>query len=152
MKKKFTFIDVLVILAIVLVAFFVVFKFSTNGTEKENTKQVSYTVLVTGILPDVAETFVPEDRVLLDAKDDAYGKITDVSITPAEDLYLNQYTEEYVNSVLEERKDVKLTVLADATVHDYGYQIGQQHIRVGEVQYITAPTYVTSGYIIEVNE
>lgn len=150
MKKKITFIDILIVLAVVLVAVFVFSKFS--GSDGASKKTVTYTVLVTSVMPEVAEGMTPDDRVLLDAKDNAYGRVTNVSIAPSEDSYLNQQTEKYVISKLEERKDVVLTIEADATVNDWGYEIGQQNIRIGEKQNISATKYVATGYIIGVDD
>ncbi|MBQ7976290.1 MAG: DUF4330 domain-containing protein [Clostridia bacterium] len=150
MKKKITFIDILIVLAVVLVAAFLLFKVS--GTSGSHKKTVTYTVMVTNILPEVADGMVPDDRVLLDSKDNAYGRVTNVSVMPSEDSHINLQTEKYVTNKIEDRKDVILTVEAEATVNDWGYQIGQQHIRIGEAQNISATSYVASGYIIGVDD
>lgn len=150
MKKKITFIDILIVLVVVFAAIFVFAKLS--GTVGASTKTVSYTVRVTSVLPEVADSMVPDDKVLLDAKDNAYGRVTNVTVTASEDTYFNQQSEKYVSSKTEGRKDAVLTVEAEATVNDWGYQIGQQHIRIGEKQNISATTYVASGYIIGVDD
>ena len=150
LKKKITFVDILIILAVVLAAAFVFLKLSgTSGTTK---KTVTYSVLVTGVMPEHAESMVPDDKVLLDAKNDAYGRVVDVVVSPAEDSFFNQKTEEYVKVTTDARKDVVLTIEAEATVNDWGYEIGQQNIRIGELQYVTATSYVATGYIIGVDD
>lgn len=150
MKKKITIVDILIVLAVVLVAIFAFGKFS--GTSGASKKTVTYTVLVTSVMPEVAESMVPDDRVLLDAKGNTYGRVTNVSVSPSEDSYFNQHTEKYVISKLDGRKDVILTLEADATVNEWGYDIGQQHIRIGEKQNISATQYVATGYIIGLDD
>jgi len=93
MKKKITIVDILIVLAVVLVAVFVFGKFS--GTAGASKKTVTYTVLVTSVMPEVADSMVPDDNVLLDAKGNAYGRDTNVSVSPSQDSYLNQQTEKY---------------------------------------------------------
>ena len=73
-------------------------------------------------------------------------------LSPSEDSYFNQHTEKYVISKLDGRKDVILTLEADATVNEWGYDIGQQHIRIGEKQNISATQYVATGYIIGLDD
>lgn len=150
MKKKITIVDILIVLAVVFVAVFVFGKFS--GTAGASKKTVTYTVLVTSVMPEVADSMVPDDNVLLDAKGNAYGRVTNVSVSPSQDSYLNQQTEKYVISKLDDRKDVILTLEAEATVNDWGYQIGQQHIRIGEQQNVSATKYVAKGYIIGIDD
>lgn len=150
MKKKITFIDILIILAVIIVFVLVLSGITRKNTN--STKTISYTVLTTGELPEVAQSMVPEDGVLLDTKENAYGRVTNVDIFPAESSNINLYSEKYVTGTIDEKKDVKITVEVEATEHDFGYTIGQQHIRVGEKQNITAPSYVATGYIIEVYE
>ena len=150
MKKKITFIDILIILVAVLAVVFAFLKFSEPAGASRKT--VTYTVLVTSIAPEIAESFAPDDHVLLDAKNNAYGRVVDVKVSEAEDSFLNQKTEEYVITKIDERKDVYVTVEAEATVNDWGYEIGRQHIRIGELQNITATSYVATGYIVGVED
>ena len=150
MKKKITFIDILIVLVVILAAVFVFSKIS--GTSGASNKTVTYTVLVTNVVPEVAEGMVPDDKVLLDAKDNAYGRVTNVSVSDSEDTYFSQQLEKYVSSKIDELKDVVLTVEVEAVVNDWGYQIGQQHIRIGEKQNISATSYVATGYIIGVDD
>ena len=149
-KVKLTLIDVLIIAAIILVCAAGALMLKKSRSGSVNTKHVIYTVLVADQTPAVAESIVADDRVLLDPTDEAYGSVSNVEIKLAENSYFSAFEGKFVSQTTEERKDVYLTVEADATENDWGYDIGKQHIRVGEKQSVSGGGYGVSGYIVDV--
>lgn len=148
MSKKITYIDILIVAVVVIAAIVVVPKlFKRNSTE---TKKVTYTVMAENILPEIANSVKPEDNVLLDTKDEKYGRVLNVEVKPVEDTYLDQRSGKYVQKTYDERKSVYLTIEADATDNSWGYSIGKQNIRIGEKQTVSANGYGIIGYIIDI--
>ena len=149
-KKKITFIDILIVLVVIVAG--VVGMKMLKGTAGANTKLVTYTVLVADQKPDVAGNMKPAKNVLLDTQSNIYGDITDVEIRPARAPYFNNKTGAYVMEEINERKDVYVTVSVEATDNEWGYDIGETHIRVGTSQVISGHGFAVSGYIIDVQE
>lgn len=152
MKKiKITLIDVLIVAAVIVACIVGVSMLKKGGSSAE-TKHVIYTVLVTDQTPEVAESIVPCESALLDPTEEAYGSVTNVEIKPAENSYFSASEGKYIAQSTEAKKDVYVTVEADATVNDWGYDIGKQHIRIGASQSISGSGYGINGYIVDIVE
>ena len=150
-KVKITLIDILIIVAIILVCVLGISMLKkTMGTS--NTKHVVYTVLVADQTPEVAQSIAPESNVLLDPTEEAYGSVTNVEVKPAEGSFFSVSEGKFVQQSTEEKKDVYVTVEADATDNEWGYDIGRQHIRVGASQSISGRGYGVNGYIVDIAE
>lgn len=147
-KKKITIIDVLIILLVIIAAVFALMKL--RGTAPASGKTVTYTVLVSNQLPEVAGNIVPEDNVLLDTATNSYGDVTAVDIQPSSKSLLDAENGRYVLRTTEERKDVYITIRVTASENEWGYDIGDQHIRVGERQIVSGRGFAATGYIISV--
>ena len=148
MKKKITFIDLIIIAVVVVVAVVGISMLGKKSSGSANT--VTYKVLVADQLPEVAQQIVAQDNVLLDPKENAYGNVIAVESKPSEDTYLDMKNERYVTRTTEERMDVYITVEAQAQESDFGWKIGAQDIKIGEHQSISANTYGVEGYIIDI--
>jgi len=149
-KKRITFIDILIILAVIVVG--IVGVTVLKGGSAAKTKRITYTVLVVDQHPDVAGNMKPTENILLDSASNTYGDVIDVDIRPAKASYFNNKTGEYVQTEINERKDVYVTVSVDATDNEWGYDIGETHIRVGSSQIISGHGFAVSGYIVDVQE
>ena len=148
MKKKITFIDLIIIAVVVVVA---VVGISLLGNKGGGSKTaITYKVLVADRLPEIAQQIVADDNVMLDPKENAYGKVVAVECKPCEDTYLDVRGERYVIGTTEERMDVYITVEAQAQESGSGWKIGAQDIKIGEQQSISAKTYGVEGYIIDI--
>ncbi len=150
MKKKITFID-LIIVAVIIIAAVVGVKFiGKNGQSTGET--VKYQVLVTDIYPAVAEKMTASDNVLLDTKEDKYGKVIKVEIKPAETTNLDLNNEKYVVNSVSEKNDAYITVEANAEKSESGWKLGSQDIKVGSPQSLSCAEYAANGYIIDIFE
>ncbi|MBP3361981.1 MAG: DUF4330 domain-containing protein [Clostridia bacterium] len=147
-KKRITIIDILIVLLVIIIAAFALFKL--RSAAPAGGKTVTYTVLIANQLPEVAENIVPEENVLLDTTTNSYGDVTAVDVQPASDAFLDAESGRYVLRTTEERKDVYITVSVTASENEWGYDIGEQHIRVGEKQIVSGRGFAATGYIVGV--
>lgn len=148
MKKKITFIDIIIIAIVVIAGVFVLSKFSGGGASK--TETVTYKVLVANQIPEIAQQITAAENVLLDPKENGYGNVTAVELKPAEESYFDARNERYVTRTTDLRTDVFITIEANAAKSDAGWKIGAQNIRIGESQSISANTYGVEGYIVDI--
>ena len=148
MKKKLTIVDLIIIAAIVIVGI-IGFSMLSKGTTS-TTKTLSFKVLVTDQLPEVANAIVVSDNVLLDASNNKYGKVTGVEVKPCEETYFDLKNEKFVKRTINNRNDIYITAEAEVVEHDFGYELGDHKIRIGEKQIVSAPAYGVEGYIVEI--
>ncbi len=146
MKKKLTIVDILIIAGVLIVGI-VGFSMLPRGTVN-NSVTVTYKVLVTDQLPEVAKSVVISDNVLLDASDNKYGKVVGVEVKPCEETYFDAKNEKFVKRTINDRNDIYITVEANAQEQDWGYVLGDHNIRIGEKQIVSAPSYGVEGYIV----
>lgn len=150
MKKRLTIVDLIIIIAIIIIGV-VGFSMLPKGTAS-NTKTISFKVLVTDQLPEVANAIVVSDNVLLDASSNKYGRVTGVEVKPCEETYFDLRSEKFVKRTINDRNDIYITAEADVIEHDFGYELGDHKIRIGEKQIVSAPTYGVEGYIVEISD
>ena len=112
---KISFIDVVVLLAVIAVVLTVLLKpeviVSTTGAT--DTTPVSYTIVARDIRRNIAETFLPGDTLFTEGGV-AIGKITDVKNEQAK-LITQLVDGTYIEAVVESKVDAYITVLADCS-------------------------------------
>lgn len=150
MKKKLTFIDIIIVLCIILVVAFAAVK--VIGSNNKATKTINYTVLVSDHVPEVAQTVIPAEDILLDPSQEVYGKVVNVELKPSERYLFNSLSGQFVKQSTEERVDIYITVEAPVIEDEYGFCVGSKYLRVGDVQGISGPGYAVTGYIIDIGE
>ncbi len=150
MKKKLTIVDIIII-AVILIVGVVGFSMLSKSAGS-STKAVTFKVLVTDQLPEVANAVVASDNVLLDTSSNKYGKVTDVEVRPCEETYFDAKNERFIKRTINDRNDIYITIEADAIEHEWGYELGDHNIRIGEKQVVSAPTYGVEGYIVDILE
>ena len=148
MKKKLTLVDIIIILAVLIVGIIGISMIPKSV--QNNTKTISYRVLVADQPVEIADSIKEADNVLLSASSNTFGKVTGVEIKNAEESNFDLKSEKFVNSAVDFRSDIYLTLEANVIEHDWGFELGDQKVRIGEKQDITAPTYGLSGYIVEI--
>lgn len=150
MRIKITFIDVLVVLVVIAAVIFAVLR--VNDGQSIVTKPVTYTVLITEQIPEVAENIKPAENVLLDTATNSMGDVIDVQVTASGKPNPDVENGVFVWDETDERKDIYVTIKTNATDNEWGYDIGEQHIRIGESQTISARDYALVGYIVDIDE
>lgn len=148
-NKKITLIDILIVLVAVLAIVFVVGRSGkTIGGSK--TEKVTYMVLVSDQDPETSEGVIESDKVMVDTTEKMYGRVVSVERKPAHITRFGADTGKFLEQDNEERHDLYITVEVDAVKNPWGYQMGDQKIRVGEQQNLGGPGYGVSGYIIDI--
>ena len=102
------------------------------------------------VFTEVANAIVVSDNVLLDASSNKYGKVTGVEVKPCEETYFDLKNEKFVKRTINNRNDIYITAEAEVVEHDFGYELGDHKIRIGEKQIVSAPAYGVEGYIVEI--
>ena len=148
MKRKLTLIDIIIILVILTIG--VIGLSMVSNTTQDSTKTVTYKVLAVDQLTEIVEAVKETDNVLLDTASNTTGKVVGVEAKNTEESYFDLKNEKYTNTVVDYRNDIYVTIEADAKEYDWGYELGEQKIRVGEKQNISAPAYSLTGYIVEI--
>ena len=148
MKRKLTLIDIIIILVVLTVG--VIGVSMVSNTTQDSAKTVRYKVLVVDQLAEIAEAVKEADNVLLDTASNTIGKVIGVESKKSEESYFDLKNEKYKSTIVDYRNDIYVTIEADAKECDWGYELGEQKIRVGEKQNISAPAYSLTGYIVEI--
>lgn len=149
-KVKFTLIDALIIVAVIAAAavVFAVFapaKMSAGGNQ---TKAV-FTVMLTGKDKDFADAISVGDVVSISNKEKDTGVVTAVEAKPAESLEYNANDGKYTVQTIDNKRDVYVTIEADATADDKLIQVGTTPVKVGLDMPVRGKGYASMGYIIK---
>ncbi len=149
--KKFNFLDVLIILAIIGVAFVGV-KMLWGASGAEQTAQVSkviYTVEQSDATLEQVEAVKVGDRVNIGVNGVDSSIITDVKSAPAEKVEFDALTGQYKLVTIPERYALQVTCEADATVTDMAISAGNTPVRVGAEFALKGRGYAVIGFVIK---
>lgn len=149
-KVKFTIIDALIIVAVIAAAavvfkIFAPAKMSAGGNQ---TKAV-FTVLLTGKDKDFADAISIGDVVSISNKEKDTGVVTAVEAKLAESLEYNANDGKYTIQTINDKKDVYVTIEAEATADEKLIQAGTTPIKVGLEIPVRGKGYASMGYIIK---
>ncbi len=151
MKKKFTFIDVLIVIVLIAAIAICAVMFLPRLGASESA-EAEFTVLVSSQDPEVAEAMSVGDTVTLSYTDKDSGTVTDVRTELAESMTFDSINGEYRLEDVEGKVDIYVTVKADVSVSDTYIKAGDTIIRVGSKIPLRGKGYVASGYVIELEE
>lgn len=148
-NRRFNLIDFLAVVIIAAIVIGVVWnlagdKISSKVSDKE---EISYTVKVSHVLPEVAEEI--KDRLpsqLVDS--DAYidGEVTAMEISPSATTSVNSKGEA-VAAVDESRYDLMFTITARVEADEDTYTVGTQEIRIGKDYKVQSRLFELNGQI-----
>ncbi len=152
--NKISIIDIIVILAVVVLALGLYARFSSSDTAVSTTEkqQIEYTVSVKGIRIGSVEALQQGGPVTNSTTKEYAGEIVDVTYEEAiEARELSDGT--VVQTLLPERYNAKVTISVDGSVSSSGYYTpSNQSINIGSTLYFTTKYANTSGTIIDVGE
>ena len=146
---KFNFIDILIILALLLIAAIVINIFfplsALRRFDKSDEKQIQYTVEFLG----VDEAFV--DKI---AENDALGTVMTVDCnTHYSELKYNESDMSGWLSPYPDKYNMLVTITVTAEYNEgEGYSVGDRRIAVGEKLALRFPNYAAEGYCISLSE
>lgn len=148
-KVRFTFIDALIIIVAIAAAAVIVFKFmpaKMSGGEK--TKAV-FTVMLTGKDESFAGAIHIGDVVSISNKEKDTGVVTAVEAKQAESLEYNSNEGKYVVQKAKGKRDVYVTIEADASEDEKLIQVGTTPVKVGLEMPVRGKGYASMGFIVK---
>ena len=151
-KLKFSFIDIIIILAVLAVVV-VGLKLVMPGLVSNVDKQtVHYTVLANKVDSGASDLIKVGDEVRISFSEDAYATVLGVNEEPCEELRYFMPKGMYMTHKIEGKSDVKILLSCEAEVTDTKISNNNVPIRVGEWAVVHSKGYTFTGYIIEIEE
>ncbi len=146
--KKFTLIDVLIIIAVVGVMIFGVFFLTSRSVDTNGS--VEFVVLVAEREAGMSDSMQIGDSVVLSYTEKYTGKLTDIKIQPSHIMAYDSNNTQYKVQDSYQTEDTYITIKADVDISENLISLGDAHIRVGEFIPVRGKGYATGGYIVEV--
>ncbi len=149
--KKFNFLDVLIVMAVIVIAFVGV-KMLRGASGAEQATQVSkviYTVEQADATLEQVEAVKIGDRVNVGVNGVDSSTVLDVQYSPAEKVEFDSLTGVYKKVKIPERYALQVTCEADATVTDMSISAGNTPVRVGAEFALKGRGYAVIGYVIK---
>lgn len=150
-KIKWTFIDTLIIVA-VIIAGVAVFKVFGGKIKTGESKTVLATVLLREEDAAVADAIKVGDKITVSLTEKDAGVLTAIGVEDAKKLVFNTIDGEWVNETIEGKVDIYATVELDVTETDFAYSAGSTFVKVGEEMPFRGKGYALEGFVIDVNE
>lgn len=149
-KARFTFIDLLIILVIVAAAVLAVWKVVPQRIGKDNTTAV-FTVMLTEKDTAFLDAIHIDDAVSISNKEKDGGIITKIEAKDAESLQFNSIKGEYILDQAKNKKDIFVTIEADASESGSMIQVGSTPVKVGLPMPVRGKGYASMGYVVNVS-
>ncbi len=151
--KKFSAIDVFIILAFLFIVTFVCSKVTKQDTHVNPIQKIQFTVLVTYVDNDIKDVVSVGDKVQITPKEKIYATVVGIVENDYMADSFNPALKRFVTSSIKGKSDLLLTLVCDATVSDREIQVGDEFFaRVGEQCYIIGKGYGMYGFIVTVED
>lgn len=151
MKKKWTFVDTLIVILVIIAGIALVKVFGTS-TATGDTKTVEAVVLLAKEDKEVAEAINKGDVITISLTEKDTGILKDIEVKDAETLVYNSIDGKYVIEPVEGKVDIYATIELDVKENDYSFTSGSTVIKVGEKLPFRGKGYALEGYIITITE
>ena len=150
--KKFSIIDVLIILFLVIIIVFGFLKVKNMIVSGQSEQKVHFTMLAADVDKGTGDIIKEGDVVSISLKEKAYATVIGVTETEHYEDKFNQNLKRYVSQPVDGVSDILLELECDAKVSDTEITNGDVPLRVGEESYIHGKGYSLRGYIVIVND
>ncbi|MGN0163715.1 MAG: DUF4330 domain-containing protein [Candidatus Ornithomonoglobus sp.] len=150
-RKKWTLIDTLIVILVVVACVGGYKMFSTKATGGESNK-IKVQVMITNQEQSFADAMTVGDDVTVSLTEKDSGTLIDFRTEPAEAMVYDAINGEYKNSAIEGRIDIYATVEMDVTETDYAFTAGSTIVQVGTKLPFRGKGYATEGYVITIDE
>lgn len=149
MKKKWTFVDTLIIILIVVAG---VGLFKVFGTEKAtgDTKTAEAVVLISKADKEAADAIVKGDVITISLTEKDTAVLKDIDVKDAETMVFNAIDGKYAIEKIEDKVDIYATIELDVTENDYAFKSGSTVIKVGGKLPFRGKGYALEGYVISI--
>lgn len=149
MKKKWTFVDTLIVILVVVAGVALVKVFGTPKSAGD-TKTVDAVVLLAKEDKEVADAISKGDAITISLTEKDTGTLKDIEVKDAETLVYNSIDGKYVIEPVEGKVDIYATVELDVKENDYAFTSGSTVLKVGEKLPFRGKGYALEGYIISI--
>ena len=150
--KKITFIDVLIVLFVAVVAAAAVIILKPGADKAVDTRKLSFTVLATAQQEGLSELVKAGDDVVISFSEDVHATVVEAYEEDRVEYHFNNFTGKYVSSKIQEKSDVYVKLTADVTTSDTKFSMDNLPIRVGDEMPVRGKGYVVKGYVVDVTE
>lgn len=151
MKKKWTVIDTLIVIAVIIAGVAIYKVFGGNvGTGEYTT--VEAVVLLAEEEPEVADAIAEGDTIVVSLTEKDSGVLKKKEVKDAEKMVYDSTKGEYLVTPYEGKVDIFATVELEVTETDLSYSTGSTLVKVGEWMPFRGKGYALGGYVIEINE
>lgn len=151
MKKKWTVIDTLIVIA-VIVAGVVLFKVFGGSIDTGEKTTIEARVLLAAQKPEVGDAIKVGDTITVSLTEKDSGILKEMDIKPTERMVYNSIEGVYKNIIDEETVDIYAVVELQVSETDLAYSTGSTVVKVGEKMPFRGKGYALEGYVIEINE
>lgn len=152
MKKKFTVIDIIIVVFLLAVIAFGFIKFGHGLSWGANTQKIKFTVLARKVDAGVGDIVNAGDEVTISLKEKAYATVLGVSETEHTEVEFNPNQQKYISQVVEGKADIFIDLECDANVSDTEILDNDAPIRVGNEAYVRGKGYAFEGYIVKIDD
>lgn len=151
-KKKFTVIDVLILLVVLAVVIVGAVKLVPMLKNSEDKETVEFTVMVQNKDEDFGNAITIGDNVTISLTEKDGGIVKDVRTEPAVKQAYNSIDGTYSNEVAPGKYDVYVTIEAETDVSELALKAGGTPIKVGAEIPVRGKGYASTGYVIDIND
>ncbi len=157
MKKKFTLVDALIVLAVICVLAGGYYYLRSNNIIKTKVQggAFGYTLCVSNVPQEVADEFDVGDVVYDSTKQIEIGKIGAVDVTPYEDVFLDETTGNYTRYVVPKKFRILIHVTTnDAVITDTNISVNNYELFYGKTCYIRGENFACTSVVwgLDTNE
>lgn len=150
-KKKFTGIDFFIILMILAVIAVGASKMGLFKTSNQENTVVVFDVLISECEENIVDAINAGDEVSISNKEKDTAVIKAVRSEPAKSMTYNSTKGFYYMKELSHKKDLYITLEANASVTDTLIKTGTTPIKVGIGMPVRGKGYAISGYIVDID-
>ena len=151
-KRKFTVIDVIIVLILAAAVVFGAYKLLPSVIHPSNMRHITFTVMLQQQDQNLADAINEGDRVTISYTEKDGGIVKSKRIEPATAMVFNSMDGVYMNETLDGKVDVYVTLEADVKANDLVMKAGGTPIKVGVELPIRGKGYASSGYVIETDD
>ena len=151
-KRKFTVVDVIIILVVLAVLAFGAKKLLPSILHPSGMQHITFTVMLPQQDDNFAEAVQIGDKVTISLTEKDGGVVKEVKSEPATAIAFNSIDGSYANEVIEGKTDVYVTVEADVVSSDLALKTGGTAVKVGAEVPVRGKGYAAMGYVIEIDD
>ncbi len=151
MKNKWTVIDTLIVLA-VIVAGAVLFKVFGGSVDMGSKTTVRAVVLLSEQESHIADAINVGDKITVSLTEKDAGVLKDIKVEDAKKMVFNSVEGTHYETVVDGKVDIYATVELDVAESDLAYSTGSTFVKVGEKMPFRGKGFALESYVIEIDE